>query len=75
MDISEISEKKEYTTSYENALLLYKNEIGNKKINNDLETEEYPMHPRLFYRLSNINGFNTINGKNYNEYLKIWKNR
>ena len=39
------------------------------------ESEKYPMHPNLFYRLSNVHGFNNMNGKTYKDYLEKWSLR
>tara|TARA_B110000114_G_scaffold160931_1_gene177915 strand:- start:61 stop:255 length:195 start_codon:yes stop_codon:yes gene_type:complete len=36
------------------------------------ETVEHPMSPNLFYQLSNVVGFNKLNGRTYSEYVNIW---
>lgn len=39
------------------------------------ETYNSPMHPILFYTLSDIESFSIINGYTYKEYIEIWKSR
>ena len=39
------------------------------------ETKINPMHPFQFNRLSNVKGFNKVNGYTYYEYVEIWKKR
>ena len=34
-------------------------------------TEKYIMHPNLFNDLSSVNGFNSLNGKTYNEHVVL----
>ena len=50
-----------------------KNIIKNEKINT--ESRYCPMHPRLFFQLSRVNGFNRINGYTYIEYIVKWRIR
>jgi hypothetical protein len=39
------------------------------------ESNISPMHPGIFYNLSQIYKFNDVNGHSYQEYLTIWKKR
>jgi len=76
--------EEEFENLYNNSLKLYKS-IGNiciptnyceqSNYDNQTESDTRPMHPQMFYRLSNIKGFNNQNGINYIEYIKLWKNR
>jgi hypothetical protein len=62
----------------ENDIILYikykckDNCIDNLQLN---ETSESPMHPNVFYNLSQVHNFNNINGESYEEYITIWKKR
>ncbi len=50
-------------------------ELYKKYSSNDeafYETQNYPMHPNLFYQLSMVIGFNKLNGANYTEYINNW---
>ena len=67
--------EEEYKISYDNALKLYKKTIGDEKVLNKYESDTHPMHPSLFYRLSNVRDFNKQNGKNYDEYIELWYKR
>ena len=40
-----------------------------------VETNEHPMSQSLFNDLSSVIGFNDMNGKTYEEYVKKWKMR
>ena len=57
----------------------YAYKIWNKnveKIDNDIhETNNHPMHPDVFFSLSNVSGFNKCNGYNYYEYVLNWNKR
>ena len=33
------------------------------------------MHPFNIFTLSRVHNFNVLNGKNYEEYIQIWKKR
>ena len=39
------------------------------------ETDNCPMHPSLFFQLSNVRGFNKLNGYTYSKYVENWKDR
>ena len=43
--------------------------------NFDLETEHHPMSLAMFQALSNVRGFNELNGATYEEYVTKWKIR
>lgn len=47
------------------------------KLDDDTLTESKlsPMHPGIFYNLSQIDKFNDVNGYSYQEYITIWKKR
>tara|TARA_Y200000002_G_scaffold208645_1_gene172094 strand:- start:243 stop:461 length:219 start_codon:yes stop_codon:yes gene_type:complete len=54
----------------ENNLALFQKYSKNK--DDFFESKETPMHPNLFLQLSNVIGFNKLNGRNYPEYINIW---
>lgn len=74
MELHKMSNE-EYELSYNNALNLYKNLTKSCEVLNVYENDIHPMHPSVFYRLSNVINFNKQNGKNYNEYIELWKKR
>ena len=41
----------------------------NVNFEKDIETDTHPMSESLFKQLSNVIGFNDMNGKNYKEYV------
>ena len=47
----------------------------NENYEKHVETNEHPMSESLFNDLSSVIGFNDINGKTYEEYVKKWKMR
>ena len=61
----------EYDNSYKDALKLYDNE--NFDTQDIYESDQHAMHPNMFYQLSQVKGFNTLNGKTYKLYLDNWK--
>jgi len=74
--LSELSNK-EYHASYDKAVILYHthpNSLDEDKISttSDMniigQTSLRPMHPRLFYDLSQVRGFNNLNGDRYEDY-------
>lgn len=42
---------------------------------NEFESDVHPMHPHTFWNLSNVSGFNTLNGNTYSDYIKKYKLR
>lgn len=54
----------------ENNLALFQKYSKNK--DDFFESKETPMHPNLFLQLSNVIGFNKLNGRTYPEYINIW---
>ena len=54
----------------EKDLALFQKYSNNK--DDFFETEEHPMCPNLFYQLSNVIGFNKLNGRTYPEYIDRW---
>lgn len=47
----------------------------NENYEKHVETNEHPMSESLFNDLSSVIGFNDMNGKTYEEYVKKWKMR
>ena len=47
----------------------------NENYEKHVETNEHPMSEFLFNDLSSVIGFNDMNGKTYEEYVKKWKMR
>ena len=75
-DLSELSIE-EFHASYDKAVSLYHthpNSLEEDKIKDISDfnilgqTALRPMHPRLFYDLSQIRGFNNMNGHCYEDY-------
>ena len=71
----------DYRASYDNAVKLYNTHpyaIKDDKFSNDAniigQTNQRPMHPYLFYELSQVRGFNNLNGYRYDEYFKNFVN-
>tara|TARA_B100000131_G_C17953673_1_gene547501 strand:+ start:424 stop:657 length:234 start_codon:yes stop_codon:yes gene_type:complete len=62
-------------TDYDKALLIWDNLTDIIKENPYLETNKSPMHPFQYFTLSRVHNFNVLNGKNYEEYIQIWKKR
>ena len=46
-----------------------------KDDDNILERANCPMHPFMFFQLSRVHNFNNANGKTYQEYVTIWRDR
>jgi len=74
--LSELTDE-DFQASYDNAIVLYhthphsldKDKIATTTDFNIIgQTSLRPMHPRLFYDLSQIRGFNNLNGARYEEY-------
>jgi hypothetical protein len=63
--------------NYNTALIIWDNllDVTVKDANNLLESKKYPMHPSMFFELSQARGFNSINGNTYEEYVNKWKTR
>ena len=64
------------TTEYDKALNLWAhlNDVI-KDDDNILERANCPMHPFMFFQLSRVHNFNNANGKTYQEYVTIWRDR
>lgn len=64
---------------YQNDFKVYEDTLAAVGVNinncNDFETDEHPMHPRMFYNLSHVTGFNSLNGNTYCDYIKKYKLR
>lgn len=74
--LSELT-KEEYRVSYDMAVILYHthpNALDEDKASttSDMnvigQTPLRPMHPNLFYQLSQVRGFNNLNGNRYKDY-------
>ena len=64
------------TTDYDKALNIWDNlNDVTKDDDNIFERADCPMHPFMFFQLSRVNNFNHTNGKTYQEYVTIWKDR
>ena len=66
--------KSEYQKSYDEALKFWDN-LNYTKVEPFHETNYCPMHPYHFFELSQVSHFNINNGKNYKEYISIWKSK
>lgn len=51
------------------------NNFNIKKNGSLHESDKYPMHPDIFIKLSNVIGFNKLNGYSYEDYISKWKER
>lgn len=64
---------------YKQAVELYQkilNEINIKEEDCSMfENEEHPMNPNMYFQLSQVRGFNELNGIDYSSYIKEWKNK
>ena len=77
-EIKHLSElgNEEYRASYDKAVILYHShphaldddKVDTSGINILGQTSFRPMHPRLFYNLSQVRGFNNLNGNRYEDY-------
>lgn len=70
-----ISEE-EWNKLVEKAIEIWENLRDVKKDpENTWESNECPMHPNNFFYLSQVVGFNNLNGYNYEEYIDKWRIR
>ena len=66
--------KEEWDQIYDKSLVIWDNLTGViKDDTNLLQTKNCPMHPNMFFQLSQVRGFNDRNGNTYEEYVNIWK--
>jgi len=65
----------DYVATWNSALTTYDKhpqalKYKNLKPDELYQTKERPMHPQLFYSLSQVRGFNNLNGYRYEDYYK-----
>ena len=60
---------------YEDAISIWNKLEVPKNSNIEFETNTCPMHPNMFLQLSNVSGFNNMNGHTYEEYVANWNTR
>ena len=63
----------EWNEIYEKAIKLWKTLGYSKDIESQFQTDRSPMHPDMFFQLSNVSGFNKANGNTYEEYITNWQ--
>jgi len=72
----------EYHISYDTALTLYhthphaldEDKLTTLDMNIIGQTSLRPMHPHIFYQLSQVRGFNNLNGDRYEDYYYTYIN-
>jgi len=62
--------QEEFSKLWNESLSLYEEKWSDS--DSVFETDSHPMHPSLFYQLSNVSGFNKTNGYTYPEYIDQW---
>ena len=65
----------QWNKTYQTAINIWNMLEVTKNPNVDLETNTCPMHPNHFFQLSNVSGFNKMNGYTYKEYVEKWRKR
>ena len=64
---------------YAKDMELYKQVLKAFNIDEDkcetTESEKHPIHPHLFWTLSSVSGFASLNGRTYHDYLEKYKTR
>ena len=65
----------EWTVMWDKALNIWDNLEVTKDPENLFESNGCPMHPQNFIQLSNVAGFNNMNGYTYEEYIAGWEKR
>ena len=65
----------EWKVLWDKALDIWDNLEVTKDPENLFESNTCPMHPQNFIQLSNVAGFNNMNGYTYAEYVAGWEKR